>query len=623
MSEQIEQNLQDFPIGISDWEYIQGKNLFFVDKSAKILKLIAKPRKVFFSRPRRMGKSTLISRIKHYFTEGVTPAITPCPVIYLNFQQGEYKNSSQFAEALKIWLYDAYKEAGLLEQLKVALQDWSITTNEAGQQVEITPLECIKQISLDNLLIALKHISKQQALVFLIDEWDYHLSIHLNNQQLFEDLLSVHRVFYLWLRNLTNIRFILITGIMRYSESSLFTGNDVTDISMDPYWADLVGVTEDELTKYYAPYIREAARRLNCSEAELIAHLQEYYDGFCFDNEAKVKLYCPYSLNNFFRPLTEEPPELVPKFQSFWMRSANTSHALRNTLNSRPINLEAVLGLKHQDVVINEMELSSPQYFSPVQLFPLLAVTGYLSIKGIAEPQNGIPAFRCGLPNLEVATYFEAVVREYLRDNLGLNPYEENLRELQSEQIQTLEEGDPRKICATLNRFLSNIRYDAFMGINEATYRKFLSLWLKSCDLIECAENYDHNDRNAGRTALELKTPQGHAYVLELKLISYDEPRALQPDTPEAATASAEHKEELRRATLEQLNHKVLTPARQQVIKNGYGRDYFTLGAKSITALVLAIGKAQHRIVAARAFNQDRDQQWLLDPDAIGTIGTI
>ena len=146
-------------------------------------------------------------------------------------------------------------------------------------------------------------------------------------------------------------------------------------------------------------------------------------------------------------------------------------------------------------------------------------------------------------------------------------------------------------------------------------------LWLKSCDLIECAENYDHNDRNAGRTALEIKTPQGHAYVLELKLISYDEPRALQPDTPEAATASAEHKEELRRATLEQLNHKVLTPARQQVIKNGYGRDYFTLGAKSITALVLAISRAQHRIVAARAFNQERDQQWLLEPDTIGAIG--
>ena len=614
-----EQSLQKLPIGISDWSSIQEKNFFYVDKSAKILELISEEYKVFFSRPRRMGKSTLISRIKHYFTEGVTPAITPCPVIYLNFQQGEYKNSSQFAEALKIWLYDAYKEAGLLEQLKVALQDWSITTNEAGQQVEITPLECIKQISLDNLLIALKHISKQQALVFLIDEWDYHLSIHLNNQQLFEDLLSVHRVFYLWLRNITNIRFLMITGIMRYRDSVLFTGQDIVDISLDPYWADLVGVTEDELTKYYAPYITEAAQRLNCSEEELLTKLKEHYDGFCFDNEAKVQIYCPWSLNSFFAPLLRANPNAQPIFGNFWMNSANTAEALRKTLQSRKIDLPALLNLKHEGVILTEQELSSPQYFSQVQLFPLLAVTGYLSIQGIAEPQNGIPALCCGLPNLEVATYFEAVVREYLRDNLGLNPREESLRELQFEQIQALEEGDPLKICATLNRFLRNIRYDAFMGINEATYREFLYLWFKTCDLMARAENYN----NSGRTDIEIKTQQGHAYVLELKLISYDEPRELQPDTTEAATASAEHKEELRRACLEQLNHQVLAPARQQVIKNGYGRDYFTIGAKSITALVLAIGKAQHRIVAARAFNQERDQQWLLEPDAIGTIGAI
>lgn len=593
MSEQIEQNLQDFPIGISDWEYIQGKNLFFVDKSAKILKLIAKPRKVFLSRPRRMGKTTLISHIKEYFTArpGTPDAQQLAEQVYvitLKFDEVEGANAAALEQSLQDSLVEAYGAAGIPQ------------ASECEAQAQ----------SFGRFLKKLAQLKLDRPLVFLIDEWDKQLSLHLNHKEAFDENLAVLRTFYTWLRNLTNIRFILITGIMRYSESSLFTGNDVTDISMDPYWADLVGVTEDELTKYYAPYIKEAARRLNCSEAELIAHLQEYYDGFCFDNEAKVKLYCPYSLNNFFRPLTEEPPELVPKFQSFWMRSANTSHALRNTLNSRPINLEAVLGLKHQDVVINEMELSSPQYFSHVQLFPLLAVTGYLSIKGIAEPQNGIPAFRCGLPNLEVATYFEFVVLEYLRDNLGLNSQEESLRELQFEQIQAFEDGDPNKICATLNRFLRNIRYDAFAPLNEASYREILYLWLKTCNLMVRAENYN----NAGCVDLEVKTHQGQVFVFELKLISFDEPRALQPDTPEAATASAEHKEELRRACLEQIDHKVLTPAYQQVVKNGYGYDYFTIGAKSITAMVLAIGRAQHRILAARAFDHETDRQFWFDP---------
>ena len=596
MSEQIEQNLQDFPIGISDWEYIQGKNLFFVDKSAKILKLIAKPRKIFLSRPRRMGKTTLISHIKEYFTArpGTPDAQQVAEQVYvitLKFDEVEGANAAALEQSLQDSLVEAYGAAGIPQ------------ASECEAQAQ----------SFGRFLKKLAQLKLDRPLVFLIDEWDKQLSLHLNHKEAFDENLAELRTFYTWLRNLTNIRFILITGIMRYSESSLFTGNDVTDISMDPYWADLVGVTEDELTKYYAPYIREAARRLNWTEAELRTKLKEHYYGFCFDNEAQVKLYCPYSLNNFFRPLTEANPELVPKFQSFWMISANTSHALRNTLNSRSIDLEAVLGLKHKDVVLNEMELRFPQYFSHVQLFPLLAVTGYLSIKGIAEPQNGIPAFRCGLPNLEVATYFEAVVREYLRDNLGLNPYEENLRELQSEQIQTLEEGDPRKICATLNRFLSNIHYDAFMGINEATYLKFLSLWLKSCDLIECAENYN----NAGRVDLEVKTHQGQVFVFELKLINFDEPRALQPDTQEATSANAEHKEELRRACLEQIDHKVLTQAYQQVVKNGYGYDYFTIGAKSITAMVLAIGRAQHRILATRAFDHETDRQFWFDPVVI------
>ena len=568
-----------------------------------------------------MGKTTLISRINYFFTEGVppevTPAITPCPVIYLNFQQGQYSNAESFAQALKIWLYNAYMEAGLFEYLKVALQDWCITTNKAGQQVEITTLECIKKISLDHLLIALTNLSKHQELVFLIDGWDYHLSIHLDNQQLFEDLVAVHRVFYLWLSNLKNIRFILITGIMRYRDAVLFAGSNIVDVSLDPYWADLVGFTEDELTKYYAPYLTVAAQRLNCTEAELRTKIKEHYYGFCFDHEAKVQLYCPWSLNNFFEPLLRKDPKAQPEFGKFWMNSANSFEALRQTLQSRKIDLPALLSLKHEGVIVTEQELSSPQYFSRDQIFPLLAVTGYLSIKGIAEPKYGLPALRCGLTNLEVATYFEAVVSEYLRDNLGLNPYEENLRELQSEQIQAFEAGDPRTICAMFNRFLRNIRYDAFAPLNEASYREILYLWLKSCNLMVRAENYN----NAGRVALEVKTHQGQVFVFELKLISFDEPRALQPDTTEAAHTSAEHKEELRQASLKQLNHKVLTPAYQQLIKNGSGGDDFALGAQSITTLVLAIGRAQHRILAVRAFNQERDLQWLLEPDTIGAIG--
>ena len=272
MSEQIEQNLQDLPIGISDWEYIQGKNLFFVDKSAKILKLIAKPRKVFLSRPRRMGKSTLISRIEEYFTAppGTKDAQQVAEQVYvitLKFDEVEGANAAALEQSLQDSLVEAYNAAGIPQ------------ANECELQAQ----------SFGRFLKKLAQLRLDRPLVFLIDEWDKQLSLHLNHKEAFDENLAVLRTFYTWLRNLTNIRFILITGIMRYSESSLFTGNDITDISMDPLWADLVGVTEDELTKYYAPYIKEAARRLNCSEAELIAQLKAHYGGWCYDNEAQVQ----------------------------------------------------------------------------------------------------------------------------------------------------------------------------------------------------------------------------------------------------------------------------------------------------------------------------------------------
>ena len=263
MTEQSAPSLQDLPIGISDWGYIQGRNFFFVDKSAKILKLIAKPRKVFLSRPRRMGKSTLISRIEEYLTAppGTKDAQQVAEQVYvitLKFDEVEGATAAALEQSLQDSLVEAYNAAGIPQ------------ANECELQAQ----------SFGRFLKKLAQLKLDRPLVFLIDEWDKQLSLHLNHKEAFDENLAVLRTFYTWLRNLTNIRFILITGIMRYSESSLFTGNDVTDISMDPYWADLVGVTEDELTKYYAPYIREAARRLNCSEAELIAQLKAHYGGW-------------------------------------------------------------------------------------------------------------------------------------------------------------------------------------------------------------------------------------------------------------------------------------------------------------------------------------------------------
>lgn len=206
---------------------------------------------------------------------------------------------------------------------------------------------------------------------FLIDEWDHPLSQTIDNEPLFSATLSVLSIFYDWLRNINAPRFILVTGIMRYHEASLFTGQDIQDISMDPYWGDLLGITQDELVTYYATYIEQAAQRLQLSQDELLAELKLYYDGFCFDEDAQVKLYCPYSLNKFFEPVSpKQGPNKVPKFDTFWMNSAGASQAVRRLLASRKIDLPQIQGLcDGKDVIITQDELSQPQYFSKVENF--------------------------------------------------------------------------------------------------------------------------------------------------------------------------------------------------------------------------------------------------------------
>ena len=156
---------------------------------------------------------------------------------------------------------------------------------------------------------------------------------------------------------------------MRYHETSLFTGKDIQDISMELRWSNLMGVTEDELTLSYEPYIEIAAERLQCSKAELVAKLKRHYDGFCFDDQAQTKLYCPFSLNKFFEAVAlDNLPNELPVFGDYWMKCADALSALGYLLQSRKIDLPQMLALKEQDVTLTYDELSEPQYFSQVQI---------------------------------------------------------------------------------------------------------------------------------------------------------------------------------------------------------------------------------------------------------------
>lgn len=588
MSEEV---LRKLPVGISDWRGIYTTDKFFVDKTQKLLELVTDKTKVFLSRPRRMGKSTLVSMLKDLFTNGDKnfegtaiygqwPQEERYPVITLDFMEIEGDENANGDEP-SAWAYKESFKKSLRYALAFAFQNAGFP--EAQEFNKNAP-------DLDYFLKSLAQIAHKHRLVILIDEWDFPLSSDLDNEKIFNATLTVLRTFYKWLRNLEDPRFILVTGIMRYHEASLFTGQDIQDISMDPYWGDLLGITQDELVTYYATYIEQAAQHLQLSKDELLAKLKCHYDGFCFDKEARVQLYCPYSLNKFFEPVSpKQGPNKVPKFDTFWMNSAGASHAVRRLLASRKIDLPQIQGLcDGKDVIITQDELSQPQYFSKVEILPLLTDTGYLSIKEVI-PADQAPkkelSFRCGITNKEISKKFSKVVLDHINDKLNLQALTTEDSELREALRQALEQGDITKTCAKLNELLCSIAYDAFKDFHEASYRSAFAKWLREIFPEVREETYNYQ----GRSDLEVQTKQGRVYVFELKVC----------DCPMVASDSPEEEPTI---DLKKVDAEVLIPAKKQILSRSYGVNAHTQGLP-VTGVALAIGSTQRRIVAWRSIS--------------------
>ncbi len=301
-------DLQNIPLGVSDWNNLTSKarDYVVVDKTAKLAELVNQ-RKVFIARPRRMGKTTLCSMLHELFAHGkgkfAGTAVYDLwsepdvyPVIHLSFDKITADDALEFELWLKLFVVKAFKLVGFPEV-------------ESFQ----------RDLALSGFLGQFNPIALQHELVFIIDEWHYPLTSLLENgkEDQFNVVRAVLRDFYAWLRGLPNVRFILVTGIMRYSEFSPFTGQDIQDLSMRPYFADLLGYTQEEVRTSFARYIPRAANKLGITEEQLMEQLEQYYDGFCFDENASVKVYCPYAINKFFAQVTDPSSRKQVRFDSF------------------------------------------------------------------------------------------------------------------------------------------------------------------------------------------------------------------------------------------------------------------------------------------------------------------
>jgi hypothetical protein len=261
---------KQLPVGISDFKTLITDNYIYVDKTHYIYNLIKQGRFYFLSRPRRFGKSLLITTLKELFL-GNKELFSSLwiynsdyewpkhPVIHLDFSAPSHLSTQRFMTDLT-W------------QLENIAQQAAISLAHAP--------------SLGTKLTALvQQLSLHGKVVILIDEYDHPLVSNLHNLTLAKAIKDILSEFFTVLKSITGayVLFIFITGITKFSKSSLFSGmNNLIDISLKPRAALLLGYTKHEIEHYFKPHINLFVKSKNKSESTIMQEMEAWYNGYCF-----------------------------------------------------------------------------------------------------------------------------------------------------------------------------------------------------------------------------------------------------------------------------------------------------------------------------------------------------
>ncbi|MBQ3636222.1 MAG: AAA family ATPase, partial [Bacteroidales bacterium] len=262
--------LQNLPIGVQDFEKLRRENYLYVDKTALVYRLATTGNCYFLSRPRRFGKSLLLSTLKAYFLgkkelfhglaiESLESDWKEHPVLYLDLNSGEYRD-----------------EQSLRSRLNFVLRSWE---DEYGVGDEETELP----IRFEGVIRRAYEKTGRQV-VILVDEYEKPLLEAIENSELQDKFRNILRAFYSVLKSMDAcIRFALLTGVTKFGHLSIFSSlNNLEDISLDRQYYDICGIDNESLHGVLRPYIELFAEEKKMTVDEVYAEAERRYDGYHF-----------------------------------------------------------------------------------------------------------------------------------------------------------------------------------------------------------------------------------------------------------------------------------------------------------------------------------------------------
>ncbi len=467
--------MKNLPISIQTFSHIIEGDMIYVDKTEHVHNLVSKGKYYFLSRPRRFGKSLLLTTLKAYFEgkkelfkglflEGKEKEWKKYPVIHIDYSLISYMSGLETFQT------------SLLNLLRKIAASYGLdleNSNYTDAFVELTG----------------KLHDKHGKVVLLVDEYDKAMVDSLTQREKFSENRSVLHNLYGAVKGLDDyFRFVMLTGVSRFGKVNIFSGmNNLEDISENPAYATITGFTQSEIERYFRDYLQLLSEKFTLSSDELMTNIKYWYNGFSFDGRST--LYNPFSALSLFSSL---------EFGNYWFSSGTPTFLIDL------IKKQKELPENFENLQVTDLTGSTDQ-IDDIPLYPLLYQTGYLTIESMKY--DGLRRrYTLNYPNWEVR---ESFIRYVVAAFVGKSQYE-----IQPEALKlrdALSDENPDEFIKHLQSFFSDIPYQLHISA-EAYYHSLTYMILRLVGMKVILEK----STDKGRIDAVLELPE-KVYIIEFK----------------------------------------------------------------------------------------------------------
>ena len=467
-----------YPIGTQTFSKIIEEGMVYVDKTDLVYQL-AQKRVCFFCRPRRFGKSLLISTLDSYFKgkkelfkglkiEALEKDWKQYPVFRIDFSQGNFKNPNYIYEIMKDYLGKWEEQYGV------------------AKESEIVGIRFIN-------VITAAHEKTGQKAVVLVDEYDKPMLDVLMEPEEQQNRDTLKEIYSTFKKADEHLRFVLLTGVTKFSQVSVFSGfNQPEDISMNPEFDALCGITKDELAEYFDEEIEGMASRYDCSKEEMLTRFKHQYDGYHFSDEM-LDIFNPFSVLN---ALSEK------KLKDYWFASGTPTYLMK-LIDSNKTNIQEMIGRQYDSSYFMDYKADVEDPLA------MIYQSGYLTIKGYNRKRN---QYQLDFPNNEVRNGFITLLANNYCDRRN------DPKNLVLDINDMLDECRLDDMRDALTGFFASIPYNANYQERawsyESHYHYTLYLIFR---LLSCYTTLTEKENLRGRADIIIETAD-YIYIFEFKL---------------------------------------------------------------------------------------------------------